>query len=188
MPPLAHFPGRNQCAPHKSERNHHRAICTRGQGTLGVIRERRGNAASGWIFIEISLNLVPQHPAPFMGRTYLFECFRCGYRAWVSGGAGAGEHFAVQTVSCADCKELYDAVTEFKAAASLVAGGGNKIAPGFAVALNRLPPRGARPRLSFKAACPVSPLHHVRAWNRPDKCPKCGTFMEQNGLPFRLWD
>jgi hypothetical protein len=123
-----------------------------------------------------------------MGRTYLFECFRCGYRAWVSGGTGAGEHFAVQTIVCADCKELYDAVTEFKATTSTVADGSNKTAPGFAVMLNRLPPRGARPRLKFKPACPVSPLHRVRAWNRPDKCPKCGMFMEQNGLPFRLWD
>jgi ribosomal protein S27AE len=126
--------------------------------------------------------------ASFMGRTYLFECFRCGYRAWVSGGAGAGEHFAVQTIVCADCKELYDAVTEFKATMFPMAGGINKTAPGFAAVLNRLPPRGARPRLIFKPACPVSPLHHVRAWNRPDKCPKCGTFMEQDGLPFRLWD
>ena len=56
-----------------------------------------------------------------MGRTYLFECFRCGYRARVSGGAGVGQHFAVQTIVCADCKELYDAVTEFKATAPPVA-------------------------------------------------------------------
>ncbi|MGB7745729.1 MAG: hypothetical protein WBN75_00370 [Verrucomicrobiia bacterium] len=124
----------------------------------------------------------------FMGRTYLFECFRCGYRAWVSGGAGAGGHFAVQTIACADCKELYDAVTEFKATTFSMAGGGNKTAPGFTTVLNRLPPQGARPRLTFKPACPVSPLHQVRAWNRPDKCPKCGEYMEQNGLPFRLWD
>ena len=123
-----------------------------------------------------------------MGRTYLFECFRCGYRVRVSGGAEEGEHFAVQTVSCADCKELYDAVTEFKATVFPIAGGSNKTAPGFAAVLNRLPPRGARQRLKFKPACPVSPLHRVRAWNRPDKCPKCGMFMEQNGLPFRLWD
>jgi hypothetical protein len=57
-----------------------------------------------------------------------------------------------------------------------------------AAVLNRLPPRGVRPWLKFKPACPVSPLHRVRAWNRPDKCPKCGEYMEQNGLPFRLWD
>ena len=129
-----------------------------------------------------------QASAIFMGRTYLFECFRCGYRARVSGGAGAGEHFAVQTIVCADCKELYDAVTEFKATTSPMAGGSNKTAPQFAAVLNRLPPRGVRPRLKFKPACPVSPLHRVRVWNRPDKCPKCGMFMEQNGLPFRLWD
>ena len=123
-----------------------------------------------------------------MGRTYLFECFRCGYRARVSGGVGTGLHFAVQTIVCADCKELYDAVTEFKTTAATAADGNIKTAPGFAAVLNRLPPRGARPRLKFKPACPVSPKHRVRAWTRPDKCPKCGMFMEQNGLPFRLWD
>ena len=122
-----------------------------------------------------------------MGRTYLFECFRCGYRARVSGSAGVGQYFAVQTIVCADCKELYDAVTEFKAATP-AAEGSNKAAPGFAAVLNRLPPRGMQPRLKFKPTCPVSPLHRVHAWNRPDKCPKCGMFMEQNGLPFRLWD
>jgi hypothetical protein len=130
----------------------------------------------------------PASQRRFMGRTYLFECFRCGYRARVSGGAGAGQYFAVQTIVCADCKELYDAVTEYKATAATAVDDGNKTAPKFATVLNRLPPGGARPRLKFKPACPVSPKHRVRAWTRPDKCPKCGMYMEQNGLPFRLWD
>jgi hypothetical protein len=122
-----------------------------------------------------------------MGRTYLFECFRCGYRVRVSGGADDGEHFAVQTIACADCKELYDAVTKFKAAA-FKTGDACLTAPNFAAVFNRLPPRAPREWLNFKPACPVSPRHRIRAWNRPDKCPKCGMFMEQNGLPFRLWD
>ena len=49
-----------------------------------------------------------------MGRTYLFECSKCGYRARVSGGADRGRHVVVQTILCADCKELYDAVIAFK--------------------------------------------------------------------------
>ena len=49
-----------------------------------------------------------------MGRTYSFECSRCGYRVRVAGGADEGEHFAVQTIACADCKELHDVVTRFK--------------------------------------------------------------------------
>jgi hypothetical protein len=120
-----------------------------------------------------------------MGRTYLFECFRCGYRARVSGGADRGEHFAVRTVACADCKALYDAVTEFKAHKP---GGDFKVAPPFAAAFNRLPPRKTRERQKFNPACPVSPTHRVRTWNWPGKCPKCGMFMEWDGLPFRIWD
>ena len=50
-----------------------------------------------------------------MGRTYLFECSKCGYHARVAGGAAEGEHFAVQTIACADCRALHDAVTRFKA-------------------------------------------------------------------------
>jgi len=45
-----------------------------------------------------------------MGRTYLFECPKCGYRAKVSGGSDCGTRFGVQTVMCLDCKELHDAV------------------------------------------------------------------------------
>lgn len=123
-----------------------------------------------------------------MGRTYLFECPKCGYRAHVSGGADEGEHFSVETIACADCRQLYDAVTKLKAWSRLKTGYALKTPPKFAAVLNRLPPRGARPWLKFKPACPVSPLHRVRPWRRPDKCPQCGTFLEQNAIPFRLWD
>jgi hypothetical protein len=49
-----------------------------------------------------------------MGRSYWFECSKCGYRAKVSGGADRGFHFYVQTIACGDCKQLYDAVTRLK--------------------------------------------------------------------------
>jgi len=49
-----------------------------------------------------------------MGRTYLFECAKCGYRAKVAGGADRGFHLAVQTIQCLECRELHDAVTELK--------------------------------------------------------------------------
>ena len=45
-----------------------------------------------------------------MGRTYSFECPKCEYRVQVAGGADEGAHFAVQTIACADCRELYDVV------------------------------------------------------------------------------
>src|SRR6267154_1564052 len=49
-----------------------------------------------------------------MGRSYWFECSKCGYRAKVSGGPDRGLHFFVQTISCLDCKQLFDAVTRLR--------------------------------------------------------------------------
>ena len=40
----------------------------------------------------------------------------------------------------------------------------------------------------FKPACPVDTKHFVEPWKDPGRCPRCGNFMEKNGLPFRLWD
>jgi hypothetical protein len=122
-----------------------------------------------------------------MGRTYSFECSKCGYQVRVAGGADEGEHFAVQTIACADCKALHDAVVRFKA--SLRQGENpSQTAPPIAAVLNRLPPRGVQPWLKFKPACPVSPRHRIHPWKQPDKCPKCGTFLEPGAIPFRIWD
>ena len=142
-----------------------------------------------------------------MGRTYLFECPKCSYQAKVSGGADRGFHFAVQTILCCECKELYDAVTELKTAlarpAVLTAGAAplrrespagvrKKVMrpPTFQSALNRLLLTGAKQFrwLNFEAACPISPRHRFQKWNRPGKCPKCGLFLEQSAIPFRIWD
>src|SRR5215470_5117661 len=49
-----------------------------------------------------------------MGRSYWFECSKCGYRARVSGRADRGLNFAVETIVCQDCKELFDAVTRLR--------------------------------------------------------------------------
>lgn len=136
-----------------------------------------------------------------VGRTYLFECSRCGYRAKVSGGAERGFHFAVQPISCCECKELYDAVTDLKVSAApallrwkldtsrLDAKALTK-APTFQAALNRLTfPGVTRFRwLHFKAACPMVAHHRVKEWQHPGKCPKCGYFLECNAVPFRRWD
>ncbi len=141
-----------------------------------------------------------------MGRTYLFECAKCGYRARISGGPDRGFHFAVQTILCHECRELYDAVTAMKVAVPRMLGSGGMLKtarsfslgalkapsapPAFAAVLNRLPLRGVKRTrwVKFKSACPVAPGHRVREWNRPDKCPKCGVYLEQNALPFRIWD
>jgi hypothetical protein len=137
-----------------------------------------------------------------MGRTYLFECSRCGYRAKVSGGSDRGVHFAVQTIVCGECKELYDAVTDLKVVAAptlsrwklktsrLDAPKTAAKPPTFQSALNRLLPTGAKRFrwLHFEAVCPVAAHHRVVEWRQPGKCPKCGYFLECNAVPFRRWD
>jgi len=140
-----------------------------------------------------------------MGRSYWFECPKCGYRAKVSGRADRGLAFSVQTILCRDCKELYDAVTRLRVPDEF--GGLKKFAggqsgrspnpyrsvsspPGIESVLNRLLQTGVKRFrwLPFKIQCPVSALHRVRSWNEPDRCPKCGIYLEKNALPYRLWD
>jgi hypothetical protein len=139
-----------------------------------------------------------------MGRTYLFECARCGYRAHVAGGTDRGFHLAVQTIQCLECRELHDAVTELKVpvtpAAQLArwqikfsrldAVPAPPVPPRFPAVLNRLLfATGRHFRwVRYPAACPVSPRHRVQHWQHPGKCPKCGLFLEGNALPYRLWD
>ena len=140
-----------------------------------------------------------------MGRSYWFECAKCGYRAKVSGRADRGLSFFVQTILCRDCKELYDAVTRLWVPDELGGLGnfgrlrkermpralpGMTAPPGFQAVLNRLPLTGAKSLkwLAFKLQCPVSAIHRVRSWNDPDRCPKCGLYLEKNALPYRLWD
>ena len=139
-----------------------------------------------------------------MGRTYLFECAKCGYRAKVSGGADEGFHFFVQTIVCRDCKKIYDAVTRLRVvdesrlkplfplptARSRAGKKVIEVPPTFDAALNRMPLSGARRYkwIPFKISCPVSAVHKVQSWKDPGKCPACGYYLEKNALPFRIWE
>src|ERR1043166_1500882 len=137
-----------------------------------------------------------------MGRGYYFECSKCGFRAIVSGKSDRGLNLAVQTVVCRDCKKLFDAVIAFKIAVEPGLKLGNLgirkrgvprirgTPPSFEEAVNRLAYQSAtRFRwLKFKPQCPVSRFHRVEPWNAPDKCPRCGVYLERNALPFRIWD
>jgi hypothetical protein len=140
-----------------------------------------------------------------MGRSYWFECPKCGYRAKVSGRADRGLSFFVQTILCRDCKDLYDAVTRLRVPDESAGWGrlggsqmtrilnsqrGLRVPPAFQAALNRLPQTGVKhfKWLSFKIQCPVSAVHRVRSWSEPDRCPRCGVFLEKSALPYRLWD
>jgi hypothetical protein len=149
-----------------------------------------------------------------MGRTYLYECVRCGYRAKAAGKEDRGQEFVVQSIVCTDCKEVYDAVVRVKMpqaprstlsiplrpgarrsrravtsrAATRSAAG--RTAPRFEAMINRLPLRGAQRYhwVRFEPACPVSAFHRVAPWNEPGRCPRCGVYLERSALPFKIWD
>src|SRR4051812_38144467 len=135
-----------------------------------------------------------------MGRSYLFECAKCGYKAQVSGGADEGFEFAVQTIACRDCRALFDSVvrlrvpdTGLKIPSELQRMRLRKSAqeppPSFESVLARLPLAGVEFKwVQFKIRCPVSPFHRVHGWKDPGKCPRCGTYLDKNALPFRYWD
>ncbi len=139
-----------------------------------------------------------------MGRSYWFECSRCGYRARVSGGPDRGLELFVQTVLCRECKELYDAVIKIRGPDELAvrlraqASGLSRRAlkaqarrpPDFMTALNRIRLPGARHHkwTHYSLQCPVSPAHKIEPWDAPDKCPRCGLYLEKNALPYRIWD
>lgn len=142
-----------------------------------------------------------------MGKSYWFECGRCGYRAKVAGRADEGLHLSVQTILCQDCKELYDAVTRIRildgsqpalhGTLCVPAPGPttelksqSMKAPSFSWALNRLRYTGEKISdwLKFPLKCPVSALHRIRVWTDPDKCPRCGIYLERAPLAFRVWD
>ena len=125
-----------------------------------------------------------------VGKTYLYECPMCQYRAKISGGADGGLHCEIQTVSCRECRDLMDVYTKVRRRA-----GEKELVkfPGFF--RPEIPPaflRDGKPaRLvwkKFALACPVNAKHFVTPWNNPGRCPRCGVFMEPSGLPFRIWD
>ncbi len=128
-----------------------------------------------------------------MGRTYHFECSYCHYRANIAGGTDSGWHCEIQTVTCRDCRELYDVFIRQRRLADDP--GRPPKFPGFfrpeipPVILRENAPAG--PRLvwqKFLPTCPVEAKHLVEAWKDPGRCPRCGNFMEKNGIPFRQWD
>jgi hypothetical protein len=127
-----------------------------------------------------------------MGRTYHFECPYCHYRAKVCGGVDSGLHCEVQTVMCHDCRELMDVFTRVRHLEAAK----DKPAkfPGFF--RPEVPPVILRDGSSFRRlvwrefalACPVMAKHRIEVWKNPGRCPRCGNFMEQGGLPTKIWD
>jgi hypothetical protein len=112
-----------------------------------------------------------------MGTWFEFLCDGCGYQAEVSGGPDAGMRVSVQTMTCRDCAELVDVVTQ------VLGEGTRDIAVG---------------------CCPICHGNHLAEWTGitaaaspandqldPGRdgrlCPKCATPMRRGEL-MTLWD
>jgi len=130
-----------------------------------------------------------------MGKSYLFECSKCGYRAVACGGVADGRDLRVQTVLCKDCRSIYDCVIGLRAV-----GGrplwkqfdplSQDIAPSLESVLKQLPlsPQEATFWKEFELACPKEATHRVEPWTSPGRCPRCRAYIEGGGLPYRAWD
>jgi hypothetical protein len=132
-----------------------------------------------------------------VGKTYLFECPQCQYRAHISGGADGGLHCEIQTVICRDCRQLYDVFKRQRRRADaqdLVRFPGfyRPEIPPTILGDSSVNPSPKRPAplvwRQSEPACPVNPEHFVEPWKDPGRCPRCGNFMERNGIAFRVWD
>ena len=147
-----------------------------------------------------------------MGRTYHFDCPHCQYQARVVGGADAGINCAVQTIVCLDCRRLFDVFTRLRlrdgeeepVPAGVKTGSGRKLLPTgvsippfrlldnpwtvFAPGRRALDPPRQRHWVVVKPVCPIAGYHRIKVWNNPGRCPRCGNYLEKNGLPWRLWD
>jgi hypothetical protein len=121
-----------------------------------------------------------------MARIYLFDCEKCGYQARVAGGRIDTFELIAQTIHCAECRSLHDAVIALKVP---IGASPFENPPHFEDVVNPLQSndRGPLRFVHFKLTCPVSPDHEVQEWRHPGKCPFCGVFIEPSALPFREW-
>lgn len=132
-----------------------------------------------------------------VGKTYQFECPLCQYQARVSGGPDNGLHCEIQTVTCRDCRQLYDVYLRVRRRA----GAAERIKfPGFF--RPEIPPvvlreSTSRPNVTplpklvwqkFTPLCPIEALHKVEPWKDPGRCPRCGCYLDKAGFPYRVWD
>jgi hypothetical protein len=147
-----------------------------------------------------------------MGRTFQFECPQCQYQARVGGGADAGINCAVQTIVCLDCRRLFDVFTRFRlregeeepAPAEVKTRSSRNLLPAgvnippfwlvknpwsvFAPGRRSSDPPKQQHWAAVKPVCPVAASHQIKIWNAPGRCPRCGNYLEKNGLPYRLWE
>ena len=122
-----------------------------------------------------------------MGKTYLFECGLCHYRVKISGGTDAGVDCDVQTVVCRDCRELFDVYTRVRRQSSPV-GKFRALNPEIPPAALTGSPARKKDWQKLLPMCPMEGKLRVEPWRDPGRCPRCGNYLEKNGIPFRVWD
>lgn len=93
-----------------------------------------------------------------MGTRYSFSCARCGYSAVVSGGDDGGMLSSTTTVSCADCRALYDVLIGH-----------------FSQPVEKAP------------RCPKHASHRVTRWQAGGPCPICDEPLPKGDMVM-LWD
>ena len=138
-----------------------------------------------------------------VGRTFHLECPHCHYRTCSSGGVDEGVHCRIQTITCLDCRELFDVYTRIHRREPPIITKPRFIEPPLIPPpmLVEKPVREfpGQPRLAMDEppvlrweevalACPRSKKHRIQPWNDPGRCPRCGVYLEKNGFPYRIWE
>lgn len=109
----------------------------------------------------------------------------------------------MQTVVCHDCRELFDVFTRIRKrrqpviARRTLMNSEIIIPPALLVEhpvreFPEKPEPRPLPAPTFwedrEISCPIASSHRIEPWRDPGRCPRCGNFMEKNGLPWKLWD
>lgn len=149
---------------------------------------------TGWSGLVV-LKGPRRRDVQIMGRSYLFECGKCGYRAAVTGGRAEGRALKVQSIRCRDCRAVYDCVLALRSTINKPLQNPftelpEELRPTVMQAINRLPAPGPTSWewTQFELSCPEDSTHQIEPWKRPWRCPRCGAYMDRSALPHRLWE
>jgi hypothetical protein len=133
-----------------------------------------------------------------MGRTYLFECPRCEYRAAVGGGLERGMLCQVQTIRCRDCSKLVDVPIRVRVTAREAKKPGAMAGNAWQDRLSRQftnwhlqLPVGIAARdqwVTLKPRCPINAVHRIEPWSHPGRCPRCDVPLDRTVMPYRIWE
>jgi hypothetical protein len=93
-----------------------------------------------------------------MGMFHNFLCSHCGYKAQVNGGLDSLDYLTFETMFCADCSKLVDALVEFR--------------PRW-LRRQRNKKGGYETKKRCVVFCPNCNGIHLLPWEKHYPCPKC---------------